>query len=106
MKVTVMRHTKSGAISMAAKKLKVAVEAVLGLDARIRLHSNLLRLEIQGMSIDDDYRDIQEGISKKDVPLSQLKINWMKPAHNGTQMALVEISEHAALRLLKKEGYQ
>lgn len=79
-KLTELRLTKSGAISMAlgkgaegsltAEKLKV--EVVLGSDAGVRLH---LCLEIQGNGMDDDHRDIQEGISREGVPLSQLKIN-------------------------------
>lgn len=53
-KITEMRHTKSGAVSMAdgkgaetalaAEKLKVAVEAILGSYSGVQLHSNLLRL--------------------------------------------------------------
>lgn len=53
-KIMEMRHTKSGAVSMAdgkgaeaalaAEKLKIAVEAVLRSDAGVRFHSNLLRL--------------------------------------------------------------
>lgn len=49
-KYTVMRHTKGGAISMtvgkssrqSAEKLKVAVEAVLGADAGIRIPFNTM----------------------------------------------------------------
>lgn len=59
-----IKHTRSGATSMvvekgeegalADEKLKVAIEAVLDADAVIRLHTNLLQLEVQGISIDDN----------------------------------------------------
>lgn len=107
-KVTGLRRTNRDAITMsvgkgvqrvaAAEKLKHAVEAVLGPDAGVGLQSNLVRLKIQGICGDDD----QQGLSREEVPPSQLTVKWMKPTRGGNPSALVEIPEHLALKLLKK----
>lgn len=83
-KVNELRQMKRGAISMsvgkgvegakAAEKLKTAVEAVLGSGVGIQLHTNTTRLEITGISSEDDKRDNIEGLAREDVPASQAAI--------------------------------
>lgn len=86
----------------AAKKLKVAVENVLGPVAGVRLWSNFLRLEITGVSIDDGRTDVLDGLEREGVQLDGLKVNWLNPARNGVQTVSVDVPEHEALKILKK----
>lgn len=109
--VTRLTHTKSGCILMAvgrgaesalaAEKLKVAVEAVLGSDAGVRLQTNLLRLEFHDVSVDDNMSDVQEGFQREGVRPANLKLNWIKANRSRIQTVSVQIPEHEALRLLK-----
>lgn len=61
--------------ALAAEKLKVAVEAVLGPDAGVHLQTNLLRLEIHDVSANDTMSDVQEGFQREGVPPANLKLN-------------------------------
>lgn len=84
--ITEMKHTRNEAISMAvgrgtesacvAEKLKEAVEAVLSPDAGVRLQTNLLCLEISGMSIDDDQDDVRDAM-QRGVSRAQDRVNWL-----------------------------
>lgn len=63
--------------ALAAEKLKGSVEeVVLGPDVEVRLQTNHLRVEVYGVSPDDDRTDIQERFEREDVPLSRIKLNW------------------------------
>lgn len=111
-KVTEMKFARSGAISMsvgegagaaeAAVKLRVAVEAVLGADAGIRVRSNTLRLQIVGICRDDDPTDVRSGVLREGIPAERVHVWRMKPMCGGNQLATVEVPEHAGLQTLKK----
>lgn len=83
-------------------KLKEAVEAALGPDAGVRLQANLTRLEIQSVSGNDDRKEIEEAMTREEVPPDQLVVKWLRPWQGGNQYAVIEVPEHLALRLLKK----
>lgn len=81
-KVTEMKRTKTGVISMIvgrsesgaleAARLKVAVEGVLDLDAGVCLRTSIARLEIHGISEYDNDCDVEEGLIRESFPLDQL----------------------------------
>lgn len=87
-KITAMWKTKSGAMAlfvgrgedraMAADKLRVAVEVVLGTDAGVRIRSNTLRLQLLGICGDDDPTNICSGFIRG-VSSEQLAVKWTRP---------------------------
>lgn len=112
MKVTAVKFTRNGAVSMMvgvgtegelqAEKLKAAVEAVLGPDTGVRLRSNTIRLEVHGISASNDHQEIQEEMAREGVLPPQLVIKWMRLTYDGNLMASVEVPEPAAMKLLQK----
>lgn len=115
-KVSTIKHIRNGAISivvgkgeeaaMTAEKLKVTVEAILGSEAGVRLHTSLLQFEVCGISIGNTSDDIQKSVLREGVSLSYLRVKLVRPARNGTLTGLIKIPEHTALRLLKKERFR
>lgn len=87
---------------MTAEKLRTGVEAVLGANAGVRFRSNILCLEVQGLSVDDNTQDIHVGFEREGRQTRDLRMKWVNHPHYGTQVPLVEVPEHVALRLLKK----
>lgn len=83
-KVTELKYVTCGAITttvgrgaegaLPADKLRVAVEAVFGADAEVRACSNALRLQMMGISQDDDPMDVQDGLTREGVPLAQIGV--------------------------------
>lgn len=79
-----MKRSRSGAVAIAvrkgeegaqaAEKLRVVVEAILGTDAGVRIHLNILRLHLLGISGDDGPPDIEEGFTRESIPPSQIRI--------------------------------
>lgn len=77
-KVTELRYAKSGSITMSVEReadavvvanmLRVALEAVLGADAGVRVHCNALHLLILGISLDDDPTDVQDELTREGMP--------------------------------------
>lgn len=110
--IKAIRKMKAGVVSMsvgrgqqggeAAKKLRVAIEVVFGADTGVQIHSNSLRLHVLGICGDDDPADIRDGFIKEVVPSDQVEVRWTRPDRGGNIVAAFDVTEHAALRLLKK----